>query len=423
MAASRRDLALIFATRVVRLAAYGLLSVVLVLYLSALGVSEAGIGLLLTLSLIGDVAVSFWMATWADRLGRRRMLRCGAVLMGLAGAVFLVTRDFTALALAATLGILSPSGSEIGPFLSIEQAALAQLLPDARRTRGFAWYTLVGSAATAAGSLSGGALAQLLRWRGFAPLDAYRGVLLGYLALAGLLAVLFFLLSPAVEAPAASPSGGRRFGLLRSRGVVLKLSGLFALDAFAGGFVVQSLLAYWLHLRFGLDAAALGAVFFGANLVAGASALLAAGIAARIGLVRTMVFTHIPSNVLLCVVPLMPTAPLAVGLLLLRFSISQMDVPTRQSYTMAVVAPDERAAAAGITAIARSVGASASPALAGLLLASAALVNVPLVAAGLLKIVYDLLLYRSFRGLVPPEERKPVGRAAPDSAPPGGPAP
>jgi predicted MFS family arabinose efflux permease len=187
--------------------------------------------------------------------------------------------------------------------------------------------------------------------------------------------------------------------------VVLRLSALFALDAFAGGFVVQTLLAYWFHIRFGLDTATLGSIFFGANLLAGASALLAAKIAARIGLIRTMVFTHIPSNVLLCLVPLMPTAALAVIVLLLRFSISQMDVPTRQSYTMAVVAPDERSAASGVTTIARSVGASVSPSLAGLLLASVGFVNVPLFLAGGLKIVYDLLLYRSFKHHAPLEER------------------
>ncbi|MFB3818013.1 MAG: MFS transporter [Candidatus Methylomirabilales bacterium] len=412
MAHLRRDVALIFATRITRLAAYGLLSVVLVLYLSALGLSEARIGLLLTLSLVGDVAVSLWMATSADRLGRRRMLAGGALLMVLAGAAFALTRDFAVLALAATLGVLSPSGNEIGPFLSIEQAALAQLLPDERRTHVFAWYTLVGSFATAAGALGGGGLAQLLRWQGLEPLPAYRGVLLAYLALGGLLTVLFLGLSPGVEPAAAPAPRARLLGLHRSRGVVLRLSALFALDAFAGGFVIQSLLAYWLHLRFGLDAAALGGVFFGANLLAGASALLAARIAARIGLIRTMVFTHIPSNVLLALVPLMPTAPLAVALLLLRFSISQMDVPTRQSYTMAVVAPDERSAAAGITNIARSVGASASPVLAGALLANAALANLPLFLAGGLKIVYDLLLYRSFKGLAPPEERKPRAGAS-----------
>lgn len=404
MIRGNRDVVVIFAARIVRLAAYGLLSVVLVLYLAALGLTEAQIGLLLTLSLVGDAAVSLWMSTSADRVGRRGMLGTGAVLVVLAGGTFLLTRDYALLAVAATIGVLSPNGNEIGPFLAIEQAALAQLVPDARRTQTFAWYNLLGSSATALGALAGGWLAQVYQWTGHPPLEAYRAVLVGYVALGGVLLLLFASLSPAVEArPDAAPPG-RTFGLHRSRGVVLRLSALFALDAFAGGFVVQTLLAYWLHLRFGLDAATLGSIFFGANLLAGASALLAARIAARIGLIRTMVFTHIPSNVLLCLVPLMPTPALAVIVLLLRFSISQMDVPTRQSYTMAVVAPDERSAASGVTTIARSVGASVSPSLAGLLLASTAFVNAPLFLAGGLKIVYDLLLYRSFKHHAPPEE-------------------
>ena len=402
---ARRDVILIFAARIVRLAAYGLLSVVLVLYLAALGLSEGRIGLLLTLSLVGDAAVSLWMSTSADRLGRRRMLAGGAFLVILAGIVFLVTRDYLLLALAATVGVLSPNGNEIGPFLSIEQAALAQLAPGEQRTHMFAWYNLLGSCATAFGALGGGWLAQALQWAGSRPLEAYRAVFVGYVVLGGLLLLFFASLSPAVEPPAAVGSHRRTLGLHRSRRMVLQLSALFALDAFAGGFVVQTLLAYWFHIRFGLDTATLGSIFFGANLLAGVSALLAARIAARIGLIRTMVFTHIPSNILLCLVPLMPTAPLAVLVLLLRFSISQMDVPTRQSYTMAVVAPDERSAASGITTIARSVGASVSPWLSGMLLASATLVNVPLLLAGSLKIVYDLLLYRSFKHHAPPEEQ------------------
>jgi predicted MFS family arabinose efflux permease len=409
METTRRDVILIFAARIVRLAAYGLLSVVLVLYLAALGLTEARIGLLLTLSLVGDAAVSLWMSTSADRAGRRRTLGAGALLVIFAGGAFLLTQDYLLLALAATVGVLSPNGNEIGPFLSIEQAALTQLVPDARRTQTFAWYNLSGSFATALGALGGGWLAQGLQWTGYAPVESYRAVLIGYVALGGLLFLLFISLSPAVEVRADSVPRGRTLGLHRSRGVVLRLSALFALDAFAGGFVVQTLLAYWFHIRFGLDTATLGSIFFGANLLAGASALLAARIAARIGLIRTMVFTHIPSNVLLCLVPLMPTAPLAVIVLLLRFSISQMDVPTRQSYTMAVVAPDERSAASGVTTIARSVGASVSPSLAGLLLASAGLANVPLFLAGGLKIVYDLLLYRSFKHHAPPEERARKG--------------
>jgi predicted MFS family arabinose efflux permease len=221
-------------------------------------------------------------------------------------------------------------------------------------------------------------------------------VIIGYAACGAALAVLFLFLSRSVEAVAAAPAKERMLGLHRSRGVVMKLSALFALDAFAGGFVIQSMVAYWFHIRFGLDAGVLGGIFFGANILAGVSALLAVRIANRIGLINTMVYTHIPSNILLCLVPLMPNVGLAITVLLLRFSISQMDVPTRQSYTMAVVSPDERSAASGVTTIARSVGAAISPALTGVLLAAPALLSAPFFVAGGLKIAYDLLLYRSF---------------------------
>src|SRR5205085_3269238 len=187
-----------------------------------------------------------------------------------------------------------------------------------------------------------------------------------------------------------------RFGLGSSRKVILQLSALFALDSFAGGFVVQSFAAYWFYLRFGVDPATLGAIFFGANVLAGISALLASRLAARFGLVKTMVFTHLPSNLLLILVPLMPTLPLAILVLLVRFSISQMDVPTRQSYIMAVVSPEERSAAAGITGVARTIGAAISPLFVGFMFARPALVNVPFFLAGTLKIAYDLLLYREF---------------------------
>jgi len=209
--------------------------------------------------------------------------------------------------------------------------------------------------------------------------------------------LLFLFLSPAVEVALINPEKKRVLGLHKSKKVVMKLSALFALDAFAGGFVIQSMVAYWFHITFHLDAGALGSIFFGANILAGISALLAARIASRIGLINTMVFTHIPSNVLLCLVPFMPTVELAIAVLLLRFSISQMDVPTRQSYTMAVVEADERAAASGVTSIARSVGASISPALSGFLIALPGFAGAPFLIAGGLKIVYDLLLYRNFR--------------------------
>ena len=406
------DVRLLFVTRVTRLFAYGVLSVVLVLYLAELGLSDARIGILLTLTLIGDTAVSLWLTTRADRIGRRRMLIVGAVLMVLAGLTFALTRNHLFLVIAATIGVISPSGNEVGPFLPIEQAALSQIVPGGRRTQVFAWYTLAGSFATAAGSLVGGVLVQTLQQTRMTPLNSYRAAVLIYGILGLVMAGLFTRLSVATEAESrgvasepSTPSSRLFFGLNRSRGVVLKLSALFSLDAFAGGFVIQSIAAYWFHLRFASTPATLGAIFFGANILAGLSSLLAARVAARIGLINTMVFTHLPSNLLLILVPLMPNVTLATLVLFLRFSISQMDVPTRQSYTMAVVSPDERSAAAGVTGVARTTGAALSPMIAGVLLGHGALINVPFFLAGSLKILYDLLLYRKFIRLRPPEER------------------
>jgi len=402
----------LFTTRIARLFAYGFLSVILVLYLAQAGLKETQIGLLLSLTLIGDTLISLWITTSADRIGRRRMLILGALLMIFAGVLFALTQDFILLLIAATIGVISPSGYEVGPFLSIEQAALSQIVANEKRTRVFAWYNLVGSFTTALGSLAGGVLVQALQGVGVKPLESYRAVVIGYAFVGLILALLFTRLSPRVEVPRSihPPDPSRKpktlFGLHRSRGVVLKLSALFSIDAFAGGFVLQSLVAYWFNVRYNVEPALLGSIFFGANILAGISALAAARVAAKIGLIRTMVFTHIPSNILLVLVPLMPNLSLAIIVLLMRFSISQMDVPTRQSYTMAVVDPDERSAAAGVTGIARTTGSSLSPVVAGPLLGNPSLLSVPFFLAGGLKILYDLLLYRSFRAVKPPEEAK-----------------
>jgi MFS family permease len=401
----------LFASRITRLFAYGSLSVILVLYLVQLGFSEAQIGLLLTLTLLGDTAVSLWITTHADRIGRKRMLWAGAGLMIFAGALFAVTGNFLLLLIAATIGVISPSGNEVGPFLAIEQASLSQITPDDSRTQLFAWYTLCGSFATAFGALSGGGLVQILMNSGIGDLPSYRAVVLGYIGFGMLLVLIIGGLTSSIELPLLPRIPGKGglprtiFGLGRSRNKVFGLAGLFSIDAFAGGFVIQSLVAYWFFLRFGASPAVLGSIFFGANLLAGISALSAAWVARRIGLVRTMVFTHLPSNVLLILIPLMPTLPLAIVVLFLRFSISQMDVPTRQSYTIALVDPEERSAAAGVTNIARTVGASLAPVIAGPLLASRILLNAPFFIAGGLKIFYDLLIYRGFQSVKPPEER------------------
>ena len=400
---------ILFAARIVRMFGYGFLAVVLALYLAALGLDEWRIGLLLTLTLVGDTAVSLWMSTHADRYGRRTMLAVGSLLLLGAGLVFIGTDRFVVLLAAATIGVISPSGYEVGPFLAIEQAALSQAVPGERRTHVFAWYNLAGSVATAVGSLAGGGIARLGQAGGLTPLASYRVVLAGYAALGGVLAWLFWRLSPSVEVapiPRPSPTSPRfRFGLHHSGGVVLRLSGLFALDAFGGGFVIQSMLAYWFYLRFGTDEATLGAIFFGANLLAGVSALMASRIAARFGLVNTMVFTHLPSNVLLDArAAHADAAPGDPGP-----APPVQHLPDGRAHAPVVHhghrpprgalgrrghhrhRPHRRRGAAP-----RSVPACCSahpPLMSGLFF-----------VAGGLKILYDLLLLRSFRRVKPPEE-------------------
>ena len=290
MARSRIDTGLLFGTRIARLFAYGFLSVVLVLYLVTTGLSTGEIGMLLTLTLLGDAAISLWLTTNADRMGRRRTLVIGAALMLGAGAAFVVTQNPLLLTLAAIVGVISPSGNEIGPFLSIEQAALSQLVADKERTRVFAWYNLVGSFATATGALCAGVIAQALQNQGWAPMDAYRAVIMGYALMGGLLLLAFLCLSSAVEVAVAKETQQPKLflGLHKSRGIVLKLSALFALDAFAGGFIVQSMVAFWFSVRFAADIDTIGTIFFAANILAGISALLAARIVARFGLINTM---------------------------------------------------------------------------------------------------------------------------------------
>ncbi|HYK39568.1 MAG TPA: MFS transporter [Candidatus Eremiobacteraceae bacterium] len=405
-----RDAVVLLLTRFLRLFAYGALSVVLVFYLVSLGLTESRVGLLLTLTLAGDIAISLLLTTRADRMGRRRTLIVGAILMAGAGIAFASTRNLLFLLIAGTIGVISPSGNEVGPFLSIEQAALAHVIPAGKRTEVFSWYTLTGSISTALGALCGGAATGIVQKASFSATDSYRAVVLLYAALGAALAFLFLILSPSTEVQDSVSEGviaetPRQFlGVGRSRSIIFKLSSLFALDSFAGGFVVQSFAAYWFYLRFGVQPAKLGVIFFWANIFAGISALVASRLAARIGLVKTMVVTHLPSNVLLILVPLMPNLTLAVLVLLLRFSISQMDVPTRQSYTMAVVRPEERSAAGGITGVARTAGAAISPIFAGFLFSRPSLISIPFFIAGGLKIIYDLMLYREFMAIRPPEE-------------------
>ena len=409
-----RDGWILFASCGVRTFAYGFVSVMLGLYLSALGLEAPTIGAIFTAALAGGAMLTILVTQVADRVGRRRILVLGAVLMALSGAVFALVEQPVVLLLAAVLGTISPSGKDVGPFLSLEQAVLPQTTSDERRTQAFAAYNVVGSLAGALGALAVG----LPELAGLTPLAGYRALLWAYAAAGLALLALFAGLSAAIEvrtAPAASAAAFEAAAAGRPRAIVARLAALFAIDSFAGGFVVQGLVAYWFSLRFGVDPAALGAIFFGTNLASAASFLAAPWLARRIGLLETMVFTHLPSNVFLMLVPLMPGLESAVAMLLARHVLSQLDVPARQSYTMAIVAPEERARAAGLTAVTRNAASAIAPAFAGATLATPAL-GLPFLIAGALKIIYDLAIYTAFRRVRPPEEARPATAGAQDPA-------
>ncbi|HET8916451.1 MAG TPA: MFS transporter [Candidatus Binatia bacterium] len=394
-----RDGWLLFATCGVRSFAYGFLSVVLGLYLDTIGLTTTAIGWIFTAALAGGALMTIVITTVADSFGRKALLILGAVLMATAGWVFAISSDPLLLALAAIFGTISPSGKEVGPFLSIEQAILPETTQDQHRTTVFSAYNLIGSLSGAVGALAVG-LPSLFS---ISQITGYRFLVWGYVICAVVMMVVFALLSPAIERKPKTASRKRVIGVQRSRKVVAKLAGLFAVDAFAGGFIVQSIVAYWFYLRYETDLNTLGGIFFGTNLLAALSFLAAPAIARRFGLLNTMVFTHLPSNVLLLLIPLMPNLELAVVMLLIRNLLSQLDVPTRQSYAMAVVDPDERAASAGILSVARNAGAAIAPLFTGPILTVPSL-GLPFLLAGGLKIIYDLWIFAVFRKVKPPEE-------------------
>src|SRR5919198_904874 len=388
-------------TRVLRTFGYGYLAVVLAIYLEQLGLGSFEIGLVLTGAIAGSAAMTVFWSLVADRYGRRKTVASMALLMVVGGLLFGLSDNFWLLLLGAFTGTISATSSEVGPFITVEQAVLPQTAPDERRTWLFSLYEMLGNFAGAAGALCAGAVG-LFAALGLAGADAYRPLFVLYAALGLANFLLFRGLSERVEL--ARVEGKKKFtGLHRSGGTVARFTLLIGLDAFAGGFVVHSLVAYWFHLRWGLEPATLGVIFFWVGLLSGLSFLVAGWLARRFGLLKTMVFTHLPSNVLLMLVPLAPTSWLAVLLFLARMSMSQMDVPTRKSYTMAVVDPDERTATAGITNVARSIASAVSPTFSGLAFSAAAL-GLPFYLAGSLKIVYDLLIYATFRHVRPPEE-------------------
>jgi len=403
------DAGVLLAARAVRAFGDGFVSVLLPLHLTTLGFSNLQIGAVATTTLIGSAALTLLVGLLAYRLGRRLLLLRASLLMVATGLGFAFVHDFWPLVVVAFMGTLNPSSGDVSIFLPTEQALLPQTVNAPQRTALFARYSLVGSLVAALGALSAGLPDLVAEGTDVTLGQAIEGMFLLY-ALLGLGAFwLYRGLSPQLEpadAHATAPLG-------RSKRMVYTLAGLFSLDSFGGGFVVQSLLALWLFQRFDLSVTTTGTIFFWTGLLSAFSALVAVPIADRIGLLNTAVFTHLPANVFLILTPFMPNVELAVTLLLLRSALSQMDVPTRNSYVMAVVSPAERPAAASVTALPRSLAAALSPLLAGWLL-SLSVFGWPLVIGGVLKGVYDVLLLVMFKAVRPPEEVERLrGRTSP----------
>jgi MFS family permease len=388
-------------TRILRTFVYGYLAVVLGIYLDQLGLSAIEIGIVFSGAILGSSAMTVLWSLVADGIGRRRTVAVMAALMAVGGLIFAVTSNFWILLLGAFTGTISATSSEVGIFQTVEQAILPQTAPDERRTWLFSIYNTVATFAGAFGSLAAASVG-LFSALGFVGADAYRPLFYFYAAVGVVNLLIFMTLSDKVET--AKIQGARKFiGIHRSTGTVVKLSLLFGLDSFAGGFTVESIIAYWFFLRWGLPTEQLAVIFFWMNVFSALSLLAAGWLASRFGLLNTMVFTHLPSHFFLIFIPLAPIAPLAIASLLVNRAMSQMDVPTRQSYTMAVVDPDERTATAGITNVARSAAKAAAPTFAGMAINAAAL-GLPFFISGGLKILYDILIYFNFRNVHPPEE-------------------
>jgi MFS family permease len=393
-----RDAGLLLSSRSLRAFGDGIVSIVLPAYLLALGCDAAQVGLLITATLLGSSASTLLIGLLASRFARKRLLIALSLLMVATGIAFASVGDFWPLLVVAFLGTVNPSTGDVSPILPLEHAALTETVADKDRTALFARYSLVGTLAGTVGVLSAG-IVDVLDDR-VAALRAMQFVFLGYAAI-GVAALLIY---RGLSAGLDHADARKTAPLGESRGIVMRLAVLFSLDSFGSGFFVQSLLAVWLFERFGLSVAAAAQIFFFMGLLSAVSYLAAVPIARRIGLVNTMVFTHLPANFCLMAVPFAPNLPVAIALLMGRGLLSQMDVPTRTSYVMAVVTPAERAAAASVTAVPRSLAASLSPGLAGWMLTLSPF-GWPLVIGGALKVVYDLALLAMFRSVRPPEER------------------
>ena len=379
----------------------GFVALLLPIYLVDLGLSSLAVGTIVASTLIGTALLTLWIGWIANRHSRRRLLLAAAILMAATGLGFAVVRDFWPLLVIAFVGTMNPTSGDASIFLPLEQTVLTEIVEPRRRTALFAHYSLVGSLAGALGVL-GAALPDVMAdWFGINRDAAMQYMFASYALMGAVTFLLYRPLSPAIEAAREAPTAP----LLESKRLVYGLAVLFGMDSFGTGFLVQSLLALWLYQTFHISIAAAAAILFWSSVCSAISYLVAVPIAERIGLINTMVFTHLPSNVLLMLVPFAPNLDVAIGLLLARSALSQMDVPTRSSYVMAVVRPEERPAAASFTAVPKPFAWAAGSMISGYLLTLSPF-GWPLLIGGAVKAIYDLLLLAKFQKVRPPEEVK-----------------
>jgi len=401
-----RDGKLLLAARIMRTFGYGFLSIIIAIYLRLLGFDNIQIGLLLGSALVNSVIFTLFASFYADRIGRRRLLIIYAALMSVSGLIFTITDNYFLLILAAFIGTMNVTGSETGAFLTIEQATLPQTIRNKQMMNtAFALYNMVGTFSMSVGILLSG-LPSLLQeqFYGLSQIESIKGLFILYTLLGLFVIIIYIMLSRDIEVKQEAKRTIKQTLSPRSKQIVAKLSTLFAVDSFAGGFVIQSVISLWFFTRFGADLAALSYIFSAANVITALSYIAAAKIADRIGLVNTMVFTHLPSNILLILVAFAPSLQLAVILYLIRMTMSQMDVPTRQSYIVAIVSEDERTAASGLTNVSRNIAQTISPSLFGYIFQSSLSLAAPFVLGGVIKIIYDLALYLNFRNIKPNDE-------------------
>lgn len=401
-----KDGKLLLSARIVRTFSYGFLSIILAIYLKLVGFDEILIGIILSATLANSVIFNLFASFYADKIGRRKILIIYATLMSISGSVFFLTENYIALIFAAFIGTINVTGTETGAFLSIEQATLPQTVKNPKKINTiFALYNMAGTFAMSLGILLA-ALPQIFEENfGWNEIESFKPLFLVYIFTGISVVGIYFFLSKKIEVQ-NNNTLGKPFtnGLSKkSKKIVWKLSSLFSLDSFAGGFVIQSIVAFWFFTRFGVDLTTISIVFSIAGVLTAFSFIIATRLADKIGLINTMVFTHIPSNILLIAIAFAPSFYLALTLYLARMSLSQMDVPTRQSYIVSVVNENERTAAAGITNTSRNVAQAISPSITGVIIQSLWL-SAPFVIGGILKIAYDIGIYFNFRKIKPPEE-------------------